>query len=264
MKFGATFSFVLHSSIGFGGLAWPLLDRRALTRRNDVKNLRLLCVAVLVAVVLVGVPSFVQANTLTFPITWLPAGQATDWSETASVSQFPPGSGTLLSVGLSLSGTLNSNITVQNITTLLGLGNNPSSGTASTQSALTVQDPHGNLTSSQLGLAATFPFSSLSAPTPISSGLLSSSGSDSNTYTSSPVLTDFTGNGTITLTGSTSTTTGIVYSGGVTYASASPTATLTGVVTYTFTAVPEPSTLALLCGGGVALIGYRWRKRRAA
>jgi hypothetical protein len=73
------------------------------------------------------------------------------------------------------------------------------------------------------------------------------------TYTSGAILTEFTGGGNIGLNASTFTQTTLSNTGGNTTSSQVTDAGLTGTVTYTYTAVPEPSTFGLLALGLSAL-----------
>jgi hypothetical protein len=237
-----------------------------------MKSLSLFCVSVLAAIVMVVVPCSVQASTLTVPTTTPIPLTATDWPpppESLAFQEFDPSLGTLNSVTLDLSGTLTTTLTVGNLSGSFGAGAALSSGSASTQTTLTVQDPLGN--ESLLNLTASFPFTNLS-PTSgsntITSGALMQTGSNGSTYVSPAVLAEFTGLSTISLSSSTSTLTGVLYTGGTAaaYASQAPMAALTGSVTYNYTpaVVPEPSTFALLTVGVWGIIGYRWRKKRSA
>jgi hypothetical protein len=73
------------------------------------------------------------------------------------------------------------------------------------------------------------------------------------TYTLGTILTEFTGGGNISLNAGTLTYTLLSNYGGNTVSSQVTDAGLTGTVTYTYTAVPEPSTFGLLALGLSAL-----------
>jgi hypothetical protein len=231
---------------------------------NTMKNLKpvakLLRVAVLSAFVLAA-PSLVRAGTIVTPPSTVLL-TPTDWptGETLSFPQFDPSLGTLTSVTLDLSGSLNTTITATNVD-----GSNTSSGTANAQVQFSVQDLGSNLTVPQLTLTSPgFTYSLLPGQS-ISSGPLTQSGTSSNTYTNPAVLDEFTGLpgnlGTNSLSASTYTLALIAVHGGNTYPSQVTAASLTGTVTYTYTAVPEPSAFALLGAGVAALSAFAWRRR---
>jgi hypothetical protein len=231
--------------------------------RNSLGVVRqiLVCLVALAAISLV-VPTYIQAGTLTYSASF---SSATDWSDTLMLPEFS-GSGTLTSAEIDLVGSVSSLLTVGNISgTIPGLTASASTGFASTASTLSVSSGSLAFGLSPLTLLASATFDPLQ-PGAVVSGLPAvQTAMSSNTYTNPTLLADLTGAGKFSLAASTLTATGITYTGGVSYALASPApvAALTATVTYTFTAVPEPSTLALLGVGIVALIGYGWRRRSA-
>jgi hypothetical protein len=102
---------------------------------------------------------------------------------------------------------------------------------------------------------------SLGAGQGVTSGLLTKSGNDGgNTYTTAPVLAEFTGPGTIVLPASTFTQTLLANTGGNTTSSQITDASLTGTVTYDYIAVPEPSTIGLVVVGLLGALTIRRRK----
>jgi hypothetical protein len=212
------------------------------------------------------VPSVVHASTLSESYSVTTLTESTDWTQTLSIPQFNPSLGTLTSVEVESSGSLSTALLVGNISGSFGLPANSSNGTADTQSTFTIT-PSGsvNLVLSPLSVMAEGSFGPLvSGGTQNLSSVPMGTASNSNTYTAQAALNYFTGSGSLSWTASTSTETGITYSGGVTYAYATdPNATLNETVIYTYNTVPEPSALAILGTGLLGVVVYRWRKRRA-
>jgi hypothetical protein len=179
----------------------------------------------------------------------------TDWLGDLTFPQFNPSNGTLDSVTLVLSGSYATTLTVQN------LASASSSGTAQTELQMAVQDAGNKLNVPELQLVSPGYTYTLSPSGSITSGLLTTSGIDNETYTSSALLAEFTGTGTIALPASTMTFTILTNRGGNTYTSQVTDAALTGTVTYNFApiAVPEPPAFALLGVGVAALLGFARR-----
>lgn len=177
----------------------------------------------------------------------------TDWTSSLDFQKFNPGLGTLTSVTLNLSGSIRTTIAVTNSSL------SASSGTAKTEVQFFVQDGGNNLVAPALDLfSPTFAYS-LAAGDGTSSGLLTKNGNSSDTYTLGSILAAFTGAGNITLSASTFTQTLLANTGGNTSAAQVTDAALTGEVIYNYTAVPEPTSMALLGLGAAAVI---IRKRR--
>jgi hypothetical protein len=165
--------------------------------------------------------------------------------------QFNPSLGTLLSVELDLSSSLSTTLTVTNT------GDSGSSGNATTELQMTVQDAGDNLAPYFTVYSPSFPYS-LGAGGSTGSGLLTANGGSDNTYTSAPVLAEFTGYGDTGLSGSTFTQTLLANTGGNTNSSQVTDASLTGTVTYTYS-VPEPASLGLILAA-VPLLAARRRR----
>jgi hypothetical protein len=209
---------------------------------------------VLLAIASIALPA--QASTLgPLPTTTPIAPTLTDWAGTLEFPQFDPSLGTLISVELTISGAISTDITVANSATT------GSDGTVKTECLFTVQDSGNNLVAPQLDLLSPVFSYSLAPGGSISSGTLMKSGSDTQTYTSPVVLSEFTGLGSITLNASTFTQTLLANTGGNTAAGQVTTGSATGTVTYNFTPVPEPGSLAMLGGLGLTAFWYVWRRR---
>lgn len=187
---------------------------------------------------------------------------ATDWSGTLAFPQFDQSLGILNSVELSFSSTTTTLLTVQNISNLFGPAK-PSSGTASSQVQITVQDAGNDLSAPAIVLLSNYAFS-LAAGGSVSSGLLTQNGSGSSLYTLSALLSEFTGTGSISLSASTFTQSGLTYTGGTTFTGLnSVDASLTGTVIYNYTPTtptPEPTGMALAGLSGIFLILLRRRR----
>jgi hypothetical protein len=229
--------------------------------RITVNAKKPLCVAALF-VALIGFVATCQASvigplTTTTPI----APTGTDWDFPFSFPQFNSNLGTLNSVTLTFGGSLSTTITVMNNST-----NKGSKGHAQTELQIAVSDSGGNLTTPQVDMF-TNPFAyTLGAGATVTSPTLTQTGTSSTLYTTPAVLAEFEnpGGGTISLDAATTTYTILAYTGGNTMATQGSTGALTGTVTYNYTAVPEPSAIALLAVGvtGIVVQGFRRRKVR--
>ena len=194
--------------------------------------------------------SLVETFTTTTPV---PA-TLTDWSSTLSFAQFNPALGTLNSVTLDFSSTLNTTLTINNS------GSLPSDGSAWTRLRVTVQDGGLNLTAPEITLLSPEFVFSIGAGQSTSSGLLTTTGTRGDTYTLAAVLAEFTGTGNISLPASTKTRTVLDYEGGNSLASQVSFASLTGTVTYNYTPVPEPTTM--ITGALLLLLMFGTSTRR--
>ena len=170
----------------------------------------------------------------------------TDWHGSLSFPMFDSALGTLTEVDMTLTGDMQTTLTVTNSSP------DPSSGNANTEVQMSVQDAGLNFSPPQIDFYSPAFGYSLAGGGSVSSGLLTKTGSGSEVYTLSAILAEFNGPGTIALPASTFTQTVLSNTGGNTAASQVTQADLTGTVTYHYNPVPEPSTLALF---GVAALG---------
>ena len=116
----------------------------------------------------------------------------TDWSALLAFPQFNPSLGTLQKVAVDIWGDLNSQITVQNI------DDGTSSGTAFTEVQETFAVPGITGTNPNFTMdTGVFAYSSLGANQQVTSGSLAADGEVYKTYTSSTVLSAFTGTGSV-------------------------------------------------------------------
>ena len=216
-------------------------------------------VSVFALVVLLGVSSPIQADTISGPFTTTTpiAYTLTDWTGSLSFPMFDSRLGTLTEVDLTLSGSMYTVLTVHNSSPT------GSTGHANTHLQMTLQDAGNNLIAPQIDLMSPSYTYTLAANETKTSGTLSKSGSSSDQYFDPVVLAEFTGTGSILLSASTFTETAVFNTGGNTDASQVTQGQLTGTVTYHYNLVPEPSTLVLLLGiGAIGMLGYSRRRRQ--
>ena len=243
-----------------------------------MKNLTSLLAASLLFVANVSTSS---AQTLTEgPLDSSPSvpSTLTDWTDTVGFAQFNPALGTLQSVTLDFSSALSTTLTVANS------GTSTSSGSVKTELQVVVQDSGDNLTTpgadpvpysltgiSQLDYLSSKYTYSLGIGDQSTSSALTGSGTSSDTYNISSlngaaILSEFTGTGSINLTGTTFTQTNLTNTGGNTSSSQVTFGNLTGTVTYTYlptVTAPEPSTWAMMLGGLGILVFWQTRLRRS-
>lgn len=203
-----------------------------------------------------------QAGTGTSgPFTSTISTQLTDWSGNLSFPKFNASLGTLTSVDLNFSSSLTTTLTVTNS------GNSSSNGKTQTEVQVSITDasgilnPGGNNTP-QLDFQSLPKFSyALGAGNSTTSGLLTGNSTvDTGGLTATGILTEFTGAGNISLPAVTYTQTDLSNTGGNTNSTQVTDAGLTGTVTYTYTAVPEPTSVTLLVLGGTLALLHRRRR----
>ena len=236
----------------------------------------------IVPAVVFAFSSIAGANSITIgPLTTSTpiASRLTDWTGTLAFAQFDSTLGTLNSVTFDISGSLTTTLTVRNN------ASSASSGTANTELEVSIEDAGDNLgflndTPEVSNNPTINQFSpnyhySLASGVQTASGLLSSNyNSGALTYTLSAILNEFSnpGGGTVDLSAGTFTQTVLANSGGNTSATQVTDASLTGTVTYNYTAnvgnqnlsnAPEPATMAMMGGAliGLGLFRRRFRKR---
>jgi hypothetical protein len=200
-----------------------------------------------------------QADTISYDTSTPVPSSSTDWTNNAfAFTQFNPSLGTLTSVLLSFDGGYSTTITVTDNQAT------PSSGTANTRIRFFVEDAGLHFASGGLifdMVSPDFSYSLNGIGDSTTSGLMSDQSDGNNynpyshSYTSSIILSEFTGTGNILLGAHTWTQTALYNTGGNSSANQVTDAYLDGSVTYTYIAsVPEPSSALFLGLGGLALV----------
>jgi hypothetical protein len=230
-----------------------------------MKSFNFISVALAVAPLIVVAASRGQAATMTFSATAI-EDQAVSWSNNLTFPQFDPSNGTLTSVVFLFTSDVGvAMFPVTNPT------NAAVSGTVQATVNFTAKDGSGkiNLTGGtpavSLGVVAGYDDVPANG-TGNANGQNSGMSASSPIYTDNVVLTEFTGAGTYSLTAGAADTDIKIASGDATLVGNGNLvkAGLNATVTYTYTAVPEPSTLALLAAGAVGVLGYKVRRKRVA
>jgi len=232
--------------------------------RNETYRMKIVLQIVFGSLVCNWCPSAAQAAisgpfTTTTPIAYT----LTDWNNILSFPKFNSDLGTLTEVDMYLAGALSTTLTIKNWSPT------GSKGRADMELEMSVQDTDGNLTDLQLDLLTPEYSYTLTAGQSETSGLLTTSGTFTQSYTAPAVLALFSGPGNLDLSAFTITYTNIMNSGGNTAASQVTQAELTGSVTYHYDpasdisrfAVPEPCSFIVWAGLGViGLLGHAWRR----
>lgn len=195
-----------------------------------------------------------QANTVTYTTSTPISSTLTDWNGVLKFQQFDSSLGTLQSVTIHLSSTMSTVLTVTNSAA------SASQGSAKTEFQVSVQDSGNYLNVPEIDMFSSSFSYTLAANGTKTSGTLTKSASDEQTYTDAGVLAEFTGNGAINLSASSFTQTWLTNTGGNTFASQVTRGSLTGDVTYDYVPIPEPATMAMLAMGAGAAILRRRRK----
>jgi hypothetical protein len=172
----------------------------------------------------------------------------------------------LISVTLTLDSTLNSTIT---FTATPIVGTPRTTVKVNSDVYMAVQDAGNHLLfgglpadltlNPQFDLSVSTSLGTVADNTSQSTGLLTGKASNTQKYTSVPVLAEFTGGGNLTLNVSTSTLFGGSWGGGAGNVSGVDMAGVTGSVTYEYASVPEATTLLL---GGMAVMPILMQRRR--
>lgn len=213
-----------------------------------------------VSAAIFGLGSAERAEAATSTQTLSVSTALTDWSQNLNFNKFDSSLGTLNSVSFTFSSSVTTTITVTNT------GTSSSNGTVRTEIRISLVDPSGYFAGDAPQIDAFVPLSD--APYTLAAGANQQLGpfsrnvsSGGYNYTTTQVLAEFTGTGTIPLTLSTFTQTLLANNGGNTSASQVTSANGNVTLVYDYTAVPEPTTALLVGAGGVALLLRRRRSQ---
>lgn len=214
------------------------------------------CPMLLALVLAAGLGSTVAAGTSGPFTTSTPVPLTkTDWSSTLAFPKFNPALGQLTQVDISITAYLETILTVTNT------ASSASTGTAKTEVAVTVTDPLLLISMGPDFFSPNFAFS-LAPGGSVTSGLLAKSATDSQSFTSAGILSEFTGPGTITMDADTFTQAWIIFNGGNSNVVQVTKASTTGCVTYHYTEVPElPASALALLPAAVGLLARIARRK---
>jgi hypothetical protein len=215
---------------------------------------------------IVGALSFAaSANTVQYTTTI--DSTAVDWSKNLALEQFNPSLGTLDSIEITLSSGISS------VMTAVNQAESSSYGNGQTTINITLDTSTiGSYDLFNVGAGAVLTYTGanwvyatvdnqLAAGANISSSPETGSGNkDTGILSNSTLLTDFTGSGDVNLLMTTLTTINSSVTGGSTSLTQESSAGLTATITYNYTPVPEPTTMALFGIGSLGLFLIRRRK----
>lgn len=198
----------------------------------------------LCAMLLLCASGFAATQTVTGTI----ALTSTDWSNPLAITKFNSSLGTLTQIEIQLNGSMNSILTIQNMS-----ANKSSNGNGNVQVDITAVDP-GALINQSFSLATTvFPYS-LNHGQTTNSGTLTNSNSSDHTYVAPAILAEFTGSGTINLAITAGSTATLVNHSGATMIGDDTNSGLDAKVIYTYNPTPEPATIGLLTMGALTIL----------
>jgi PEP-CTERM motif len=206
--------------------------------------------ACILGLVSIGPPLQAQSNSsISFAATPIPFAY-TDWSAQLVFPQFDPSLGTLTSVTLTLSSQLTTDLSIYNSNDAYYSPSCYLQG----QVDISVEDPDSYFpTLDPSLLTSEIYFDSLSPFSGEESYGITASGTSYDESSSNAVLLEFSGDGSIALSASTSSNVILYSSDSDIIPSQSAQANLAGTVTYSYTAVPEPSTWAIMAAGVLSL-----------
>jgi hypothetical protein len=201
-----------------------------------------------------------QADTISYSDS---VSGVTDWAQALVFPQLPSYY-TLTGVTIDLSSTFSSTFTITNTSgTTWGTGSSARRnldiylGSSPVDLAVDADNPNGPGSPWLSLLSTALNISGLANGASKSGTETGSAGPSDGNYTDNPTLSYFSGNGTVSLDLYTESGFTMTIHNGNSYDSTELTsATVTGIVTYDYI-VPEPSTIAMVGLGGLALLCYR-------
>lgn len=170
--------------------------------------------------------------------------------------------GTLLSVAITVNGSVTSVVSVSNDPQ----ASSNSTGNSRTNSTFTFVDPLSLMSLQADVFTNKFFYTNLAPNSTATSGTLTGSVSNSGSYnnTQQNILNEFTGAGTIKIGASTFTQTVLSNTGGNASSSQATSGTINGTITYTYISVPESGTVIVLTCGTLMGVAVLSRRRKLA